>query len=118
MIRYWRATTAPIIWASIFWKIAQEEVAHLISIVDGKQLDWTAFSAAWYAGVRRTVLGDSARDDRDLTDKLYRLRANSNWVFLRPVNRRLREQYRERLDVYLVRAERGSLAELAASMPL
>jgi hypothetical protein len=25
------------------------------------------------------VLGGSSRDDRDLTDNLYRLRANSNW---------------------------------------
>jgi hypothetical protein len=37
---------------------------------------------------------------------------------LRPVNKRLREKYRERLNGYLVRAERSSLAELAASIPL
>ena len=76
----------------------------------GDDLCWPEFSEAWFAAVRRIVLGDGARDDEVLTDELTRLRANANWVFFRPVDKTLQENYRARLTEYLDAAEPDSFA--------
>ena len=81
----------------------------------GDDLCWPEFSEAWFAAVRRIVLGDGARDDEVLTDELTRLRANVNWVFFRPVNKTLRENYRARLTEYLDAAEPDSFAARIAA---
>jgi hypothetical protein len=80
-----------------------------------RRLGWESFFRAWYRMVRRVVLGDGARTDEALTDCLAKLRANANWAFLKPVNKRLRAQYYERLRAHLARAEEGSLAALIAA---
>ena len=81
----------------------------------GDDLCWPEFSEAWFAAVRRIVLGDGARDDEVLTDELARLRANANWVFFRPVDKTLRENYRARLTEYLDAAEPDSFAARIAA---
>jgi cytochrome P450 len=80
-------------------------------------LDWEDFSAAWWRIVRRVVLGDAARDDRELTDLLTALRADANWAFLRPRRTGLRRRFLARLQEHLDRAEPGSLAALLAATP-
>lgn len=64
------------------------------------ELTWDAFTRAWWRIARRIVLGDSARDDEQLTDDLLVLRQNANWAFLHPQQRGLRERFQRRLNEY------------------
>jgi cytochrome P450 len=80
-------------------------------------LTWDEFSVAWWRAVRRVVLGDSARDDDQLTDDLLRLRKDANWSFLKPRRAERRRRFLERLEQYVGRAEPGSLASLVAGLP-
>ncbi|TDD20159.1 cytochrome P450 [Kribbella turkmenica] len=74
-------------------------------------LDWTDFRKSWSRMVRRIVLGDSARDDSELTRLLDVLRANANWAAIHPVNRRARERFDEEVGEYVENAAPGSLVE-------
>jgi cytochrome P450 len=91
-------------------------IADEVDRVDG-DLSWDAFNAMWWRIVRRTVLGDDARDDHELTDLLRSLRADANWAYLKPRRRQVRERFQSRLRRYLDRARPGSLAELVAETP-
>jgi hypothetical protein len=102
--------------ADNFFKVAQEEATRLMERV-GDELDWPAFTAAWYAGVRRTIFGDGARDAEELTNLLYRLRARSNWIFFRSLDAGLRARYRRLLGSCVDHAESGSLAAAAKAYP-
>ncbi|MGW7056153.1 cytochrome P450 [Streptomyces sp. NPDC054887] len=101
-----------------FVRTVREEAAELLGGAGGP-LDWDAFAAVWWRIVRRVVLGDAARDDTALTDRLAHLRGFGNWASLVPtrVTAGQRERFlrdlRERLD----RAEPGSLAEALARTP-
>jgi cytochrome P450 len=98
-----------------FAGIVRDEAARLFgSLRSGQQLTWPKFTDAWFNVARQIVLGEHARDDRTLTDELYRLRAEANWVFFRPVRTGLRSRYYARLAAHLARAEPGSLAEMIA----
>lgn len=94
--------------------VVDEEAGTLLARID-RELTWEAFITAWYASVRRIVLGDSARQDHELTDVLAKLRAAGNWGFFHPGRERLRAHFHRLLDGYLRRAEPGSLASLVAS---
>ena len=98
--------------------VAQEadELLHLVERHQGK-LDWDMFEACWFRVVRRVVLGDTARDDRTLTGMLAKLRAAGNWAFFHPGHSRLRDNFHERLCIYLKRGEAGSLAAEIARQP-
>jgi cytochrome P450 len=85
-------------------------------LAPGDELTWAAFTEAWYCAVRRIVLGERARDDRELTEMLARLRAAANWVYVLPARRTLRARYHARLNAYLARAEPGSLAAMIAAV--
>ncbi|MCC9742780.1 cytochrome P450 [Streptomyces sp. MNU89] len=61
------------------------------------QLAWDDFAAYWWRTVRRTVLGDAARDDHRLTEELGRLREAANWSVLLPRRRALRARFLEHL---------------------
>lgn len=99
--------------AQRFAAVVRDEAAQLQSDAQIKgELTWPMFTESWYRAVRRIVLGDAARRDRELTETLARLRANANWVFFRPVANKTREAYFHRLGVHLARAEAGSLAEM------
>ncbi|MGK5630423.1 cytochrome P450 [Streptomyces sp. URMC 123] len=81
------------------------------------QLDWDDYAPAWWRLVRRIVLGDSARDDRTLTDLLDRLRSDANWSYFRPRRDEPRRRFERRLAGHLSRAEPGSLAEVIGDTP-
>ncbi len=103
--------------AERFVAVADEEAAHLLTKVrdHGGQLTWDQFAGAWFPMVRRVMLGDTARDDHELTDLINRLRSDANWAFLRPKRTRVRDRFYERLNTYLTRAEPGSLAGVMAT---
>ena len=94
--------------------VVEEEASALLAWA-GAQLTWRDFSDAWRRAVRRVVLGDGARDDSELTELLAKLRAAGNWAMFHPGRRRLAQQFRDRLDVHLRRAEPGSLAATIAA---
>jgi cytochrome P450 len=85
--------------------------------LDTGALDWDRFGAVWWPIVRRFVLGDSARDDTEITDLLRALRSDANWAYLKPRRTELRERFARRLRHYLAAAEPGSLAGLIADTP-
>lgn len=80
-------------------------------------LTWPLLSRAWWRAVRRVALGESARDDEQVTDDLLALRRRANWSGLAPVDRRRRERFLGRVRHYVEAAEPGSLAALVASTP-
>jgi hypothetical protein len=83
----------------------------------GGTLDWPAFSAAFARVIRRVTLGESARDDVQLTRDLDRLRDAANWAYLRPRQEGLRQRFQRRVDTYVAKAEPGSLAGMMAGIP-
>ncbi|MBY5706164.1 cytochrome P450 [Rhizobium leguminosarum] len=89
--------------------------SELPEILDGigadrpNELDWSAFSQAWFRFVRRTVLGDRARNDVTLTKTLDDLRTRANWAFAASIDRRKLRRYQQQLDQYLRQPEEGSL---------
>ncbi|KAB1648281.1 cytochrome P450 [Pseudoclavibacter endophyticus] len=104
--------------ASAMATAVEEEIDALLGHVDFVgELDWDAFSTAWWRMVRRIVLGDAARDDEQITDDLRRLRERGNWAYLAPVRARLRGRFLRRVQHYIDRAEPGSLAEVVARTP-
>lgn len=96
----------------------RDEVALLMAQVDGAgELVWDDFSRAWWRIVRRTVLGDAARDDDEVTDLLAALRRDANWAYLRRRRTDLHRRLMARLHTYLNAAESGSLASILAATP-
>ncbi|GGX28268.1 cytochrome P450 [Streptomyces chryseus] len=100
-----------------FVHTVREEAAELLGSTG--PLDWDAFNTAWWRIVRRVVLGDAARDDTTLTDRLQRLRAFGNWAPVVPqrVTAASRERFLRDLRACLDRAEPGSLAEALGRTP-
>jgi cytochrome P450 len=104
--------------ADDFLAVLEEEAERILAQVRAtRELTWDGFIDPWFRMVRRVVLGQAAADDRELTDILVRLRQAANWAFLRPKRKGLREQFHERVNGYLARAEEGSLAAAIAAMP-
>ena len=66
--------------------------------------------------IRCILLGSGARDDKELTDILARLRARANWVFVRQ-RQDLLNLFHRKIEEHLARAEPGSLAHRIASVP-
>lgn len=98
--------------------VIDEETAALLGQVRFTgELTWDAFAIAWWRIVRRIVLGDSARDDEQVTDDLQRLRKDANWSYLKPRRTGRRQRFLAQVQHYMDRAEPGSLAALAASTP-
>ncbi|HEX4681443.1 MAG TPA: cytochrome P450 [Gemmatimonadaceae bacterium] len=97
--------------------VRQEAAAMLHEAGRTRELAWADFNPAWHRVIRRVVLGDSARDDHELTDLLGDLRRAANWAFFHPGKRALRAQFFARLESHLARAESGSLAAVLAATP-
>nr|WP_111299431.1 cytochrome P450 [Paracoccus saliphilus] len=94
-----------------FATVADEEMAEISrTALASRTLDWGSFFIGWYRMVRRIVLGDAARDDSDLTDLQENLRYRSNYAFLRPKDRRAREEFLGRVRSYVDLADPRSLA--------
>jgi cytochrome P450 len=96
--------------------VIHEEAVKLLDRA-GPQLGWDEFAECWWRIVRRSVLGDSARDDHRLTDVLAALRYDGNWAYLRPRRRALRESFDRHLRERIRLAEPDSLAARVASTP-
>lgn len=65
-------------------KVANEADAMSESARREGVLSWDGFAVAWWRMVRRIVLGDAARDDHEVTDRLTKLRGDANWAYLKP----------------------------------
>jgi len=101
-----------------FARAVQEETEELFrSIAAEGELDWDAFSNAWFRVVRRVVFGEGARGDVELRRMVDELRYDANWAFLKPRDKRLRKAFLERVRHHLRRAGAGSLAERIAEAP-
>jgi cytochrome P450 len=105
--------------ADRFTAVAREEGEALLERVRGPrgELDWETFAETWFRVVRRVVLGDGARDDRELRRLIDQLRHDANWAFLKPRRHRRRKRFFHRLNAHLRRAEPGSLADVMATVP-
>jgi cytochrome P450 len=101
--------------AGQFVAIVEEELGDLVPVSGSAVVTWDAFSDAWSRLIRRVVLGGGARDDHKLTEQIARLRAHANWAMLRPIDRRLRSRFFQRLEGHLSRAEPRSLAGAMAA---
>jgi cytochrome P450 len=104
--------------ASRFLPVVEQEAARILDEAhrSGDELTWPTFFDGWFRVVRRVVFGDGARDDRELTALVERLRSRANWAFA-PKNHTLRARFFERLNGHLARAEPGSLAHVMARIP-
>ncbi|MCW4355522.1 cytochrome P450 [Hoyosella sp. YIM 151337] len=94
----------------IVYRVVQEaqnlcEHARVVGTLDADE-----FTRAWWRIVRTVVLGPAARDDSELTDMLWHLRATGNWAYFRPGRKRLRDEFTERLHKYVENAPPDSLA--------
>lgn len=100
--------------AASFAEVVGQEVDDLLRHAEPLgELDWRLFSASWMRIVRRTIFGDPAREDTELTDMAARLRARANWAFAAPRNRAMRRRFHERIRAHMASAPPGSLASLA-----
>ncbi|OAK51144.1 cytochrome P450 [Rhodococcoides kyotonense] len=98
----------------------REEAGNIVAEASGNDglLDASVFVEGWWRMVRRVVLGDGARDDDAVTDDLWTLRGDGNWSYLRPLRRRVRDRFLDRLYEYVDDAEPLSLAgAVAAARP-
>ncbi|WP_107657060.1 cytochrome P450 [Nocardia suismassiliense] len=104
--------------AEPFTEVIREEAARLreTAVREGK-LDAEQFTIGWWRLVRRLVLGTAARDDDEITDRLWQLRSAANWSFLAPQRRRLRRKFTDELHRYAESAEPDSLLGALAATP-
>lgn len=104
--------------ADRFVAVVREETEELLTAAAPTGgLGWDDFAPAWFRIARRVVFGDAARDDEELTDLMAQLRADANWVVLRPKRTTRRDELLTRISAHLERAEPGSLAALMADVP-
>ena len=104
--------------AETMTRAIREEVDALRGHLDFTEtLGWEAFSQMWWRIVRRITLGDSARNDTQVTNDLNDLRARGNLSYLMPKKRTQRRRFLTTLRRYVEQAEPGSLAAMAASVP-
>lgn len=91
-------------------RLAQAEAG---ALAGADALTWPEFRGAWSRLVRQAVFGASARDSQDLDKRLDTLRGDSNWAFLKPRRRRLREAFLADVRARLEAAPAGTLGALA-----
>ena len=103
--------------AESFLPVVAEEAEELLAAAaTAGGLGWDDFIQSWYRLVRRVVFGDAAADDHELTDMLQELRADANWAFLKPRNRRLRSKFLTAVEHRLRAAPPGSLASVMSGI--
>lgn len=102
--------------ASSFLQVINEEVSRMSRLLlqQRSELNWDAFSDAWFRIVRRVVFGNAAADDNRLSKVMAQLRSAANWAFLAPQRRGLRNQLLSRIEHYLKQADPGCLAAVMA----
>jgi cytochrome P450 len=94
-----------------------EEADALLGEVDaaGGELGYDAFHRLFRRITRRVVLGDSARDDDDVSDRLAALMDEANGLPSEPSDRL--EAFLARVGEYVEAAQPGSLVSLFAEAP-
>jgi cytochrome P450 len=108
--------------AESFLPIVRDEADRLLQRADqghppgSFELGWDDFIQSWDRMVRRTVFGNTAREDHELTNMLAELRGNANWSFLKRQDTRLRTKFLSRVEDRMKNADRGSLAFAMANM--
>ncbi|GAB3848851.1 cytochrome P450 [Nesterenkonia populi] len=104
--------------AETFMPAVREEAEALLRDVDaqGGTLKYMDLLDAWFRVVRRVVLGDSYRDDKQLTELIEKLRADGNWAFLKPVDKSGRQDLLDQLHAALDKGEPGSIAAFMRDM--
>ena len=101
-----------------FLPVVDDEAGRLLANARTQgELDWDTFNAGWTRMVRRVVFGDAAAGDQTISDMIIELRKAANWAFMHPKKTGLRSRFLARIQGYLDRAELGSLAAVAASVP-
>lgn len=101
-----------------FVPLIEEEAVRILAAARAKgELDWEIWSQGWYRLIRRIVLGNSAAEDHELQAMLTRLRGAGNWSGFHPKMPGKRARFLERIQMYLDRAEPGSLAGFMAQIP-
>jgi cytochrome P450 len=100
--------------ADRFATVAREEAVALLERA-GKELDWDAWHGAFRRITRRVVLGDSARDDEELSQALADLMSDGNGMPGEPSDRL--PEFMDRIRGYVSAAEEGSLASLFGEAP-
>lgn len=101
-----------------FLPAVDDEAGHILGRARRQgTLDWDGFNAGWTRLVRRIVFGDAAAGDQEISDMIIALRQAANWAFMRPKKTGMRQRFLARIQAYLERAEPGSLAAVAASVP-
>ena len=94
--------------------VAGEEIDALVAAAGG-ELCWEGWSGALWRITRRVVLGDSAREDREVTSLLARLMDEAN--SLPDTESESLAPYLARIERYVEAAEEGSLASRFAGAP-
>jgi len=94
-------------YAMHFKNIVDEEFLQVLNLP--RELDWPAFSQAWFRIIRRIVLGERARNDVTLTETLNELRGRANWAFAAPVDQHKLARFHEQVGRYLGNPEKHSL---------
>ncbi|RWY79908.1 cytochrome P450 [Rhizobium leguminosarum] len=102
-----------------FDHIVREELQALLPLADTgiRCVSWDEFSQSWFRIVRRIVLGDSAREDDQLTNDLDDLRRRANWAFAAFANKGKLKRYQKRVAEYLRQPEPGSLISRLPNRP-
>ncbi|AKS35464.1 cytochrome P450 [Mycolicibacterium goodii] len=98
-------------------KITSEADTLVAGTLPSGRLDSAEFMAAWWRLVRRLTLGERARDDHGVTDRLARLRRAGNWSFLALPHHRARSRFLEDLYRYAEDPEPGTLVSALADVP-
>ncbi|GAA4919310.1 cytochrome P450 [Nesterenkonia rhizosphaerae] len=106
--------------AESFMPVVEQEAAELLKTVDaqGGVLAYPDFLDAWFKVVRRVVLGESYRDDKQLTELTEKLRADGNWAFFKPVDKTGRESLLQQIKAALDKGEPGSIAAFMSSLEM
>ena len=103
--------------ADRFAAVAREEGEALLRACRGVggELDWEPWHRAFRLTTRRVVLGDSARDDEELSELLAELMSEANKMPGKPSDRL--DAFMGRLRHYVAAGEEGSLVSLFGEAP-
>jgi cytochrome P450 len=104
--------------AERFAVICRDETRTLLDEVDREddsQLRWDPYNQAFWRITRRLVLGDSARDDTELTELLWNLMEEANRLPDEPSDQL--EPYLARIGGYVEAADRTGLVGLLEQAP-
>jgi cytochrome P450 len=100
--------------ADRFTAVVEEEITTLLDETGGV-VEWDPWSAAFRRITRRIVLGDSAREDEELSDLLAALMDEANSLPDEPSERF--PEYVARIESYVDAADEGSLVTRFAEAP-